>query len=343
MLIIALLAIICGCETWEEIRDYGVTKEEWLRTFLTLPHGIPCEATFRRLMERIKPKSLEKVYRKWVTPYVGSCLRKQICVDGKTVCGVHRRSDEMLHMVSAWVREDGISLGQVRVEGKSNEIKAIPELLEVLDISGGTVTADAMACQKEIAKTIIENEANYVLAVKLNQPTLYEEINEYFAWAREDPIEKKKLDVYQATSFDHGRTVHWETFVTADIVWFEGKNDWHSLRSFILVERTRSVKGRISTELAFYISSLDTDAKHCHQLVRGHWSVENQLHWMLDVAFHEDACAAHTGNAPQNLSLLRKMALTCIRKDTSIKASVSRKQKIAGWDNDFALRLLQDA
>ena len=141
-------------------------------------------------MERIKPKSLEAAYRKWVMPYVGSCLRKQICVDGKSVCGVHRRSDEVLHMVSAWVREDGISLGQVRVEGKSNEIKAIPELLEALEISGGTVSVDAMGCQKEIARTIIENEANYVLAVKLNQPTLHEEIKEYFEWAREDSIEK---------------------------------------------------------------------------------------------------------------------------------------------------------
>ena len=154
---------------------------------------------------------------------------------------------------------------------------------------------------------------------------------------------KKYLNEYQTISFDHGRTVHWKTFVTTNVVWFEGKNDWQSLRSFILVERTRSEKGGTSTELAFYISSLDTDAKHCHQLVRGHWSVENQLHWMLDVAFHEDACAAHTGNAPQNLSLLRKMALACIRNDTSVKASVSRKQKIAGWNNDFALRLLHGA
>ena len=174
ILIISLLAIICGCKTWKEIRDYGVIKKEWLRTFLTLPHGIPCEATFRRLMEKLKPERLEKVYREWVRPYVGNCLQKQICVDGKTICGVSRRSDQMLHMVSAWIREDGISLGQLKVKEKSNEIIAIPALLGVLEISGGTVTIDAIGCQKAIAEEIIGKEANYVLSVKLNQPTLYE-------------------------------------------------------------------------------------------------------------------------------------------------------------------------
>jgi predicted transposase YbfD/YdcC len=247
----------------------------------------------------------------------------------------------MLHIVSAWVREDGISLGKLKVAEKSNEINAIPDLLESLEISGSVVTIDAMGCQKDIAKKIIEGEANYVLAVKLNHPTLYEEIKEYFDWAREDSIEKKHLDVYKETTFDHGRMVAYTTFVTTDIIWFEGIKDWQALRSFILVERVRTEKNTTSTEQAFFVSSLQADAKYCSHLVRGHWSVENQLHWMLDVAFHEDECAAHTGNAPQNLSLLRKMALACIRKDTSVKASVARKRKIAGWDNAFALRLLQ--
>jgi predicted transposase YbfD/YdcC len=230
-----LLAIICGCEAWEEIRDYGVTKREWLQTFLSLPNGIPCQATFRRVMAQLKPKSLEKVYRKWVRTYVGSCLQKQICLDGKTVCGVKKRSDQMLHIVSAWVREDGISLGQVKVAEKSNEIAAIPNLLESLEISGGVVTIDAMGCQKDIAKKIIENEANYVLAVKLNQPTLYKEIKEYFDWARENPIEKKHLDVHKETTFDHGRMVVYTTFVTTDILWFEGIKDWHALRVLSIV------------------------------------------------------------------------------------------------------------
>jgi len=264
-------------------------------------------------------------------------------------------------MVSAWVREDGISLGQVKVAEKSNEITAIPNLVDALDISGSVVSIDAMGCQKDIAKKIIENEANYVLAVKLNQPTLYEEIKAYFDWARVDPIEKKHLDVYKETTFDHGRTVTYTTFMTTDVIWFEGIKDWQALRSFILVERVRTEKNTTSTEQAFFISSLQTDAKHCSHIVRGHWSVENQLHWMLDVAFHEDACAVHTGYAPQNLSLLRKtflcsakpffapqnlsllrkMALACIKKDTSVNASVARKQKLAGWNNDFALHFLQ--
>ena len=180
-----------------------------------------------------------------------------------------------------------------------------------------------------------------MLAVKLNQPILYEEMKEYFDWAQENPIEKKQLDIYKETTFDHGRMVVYKTIVTTDVIWFEGIKDWQSLRSFILVERVRTEKNNVSKEQAFFISSLQTTAEHCSRLVRGHWSVENQLHWMLDVAFREDDCTIHAGNAPQNLSILRKMALACIDKDTSVHASVARKRKIAGWNNDFALRLLQ--
>lgn len=343
ILIIAVLAIISGCEHWEEIHDYGKMKREWLKTLLPMPNGIPSEPTFRRVFARITPEALEEVYRQWVWPYVGSCLNKQICVDGKTLCGVNRRGDAKLHMVSAWVREDGIALGQLRTEEKSNEITAIPKLLKSLDIWGSVISIDAMGCQREIAQTVIDCQAHYLLTVKDNQPTLHEEIKEYFQWAREDLIESKRISVHTETSYEHGRKVFWRVFATKDTVWFEDHVKWSNLRSFVCVERTRTQDGIASTQTAFYISSLEADADVFLRLTRGHWSVENQLHWLLDVAFCEDASLVHTGHAPQNLSLLRKIALALIRLDTSCKASVNRKRKMAAYDDAFALALLSSA
>lgn len=340
ILIIALLGILCGCETWEEIRDYGNRKRRWLRTFLALPNGIPSESTFQRVFARIRPEALESVYRAWVKPYVGNCVSKQICVDGKTVCGVERRSDARLHMVSAWVREDNITLGQLQTAEKSNEITAIPQLLESLDIRGGTVTIDAMGCQKEIARTIRNKEAQYVLAVKENQPTLHAEIKEYFDWAMTDAVEKHHLSQFRQRSVDHGRTTRWHVVSTTDTVWFEPSAAWAGLRSFVMVECTWADNEKRHTQRRYYISSLDTDAAVFHRYIRGHWSIENQLHWVLDVAFHEDACAVHKGFAPQNLALLRKFSIAMLKAETSVKASIARKRKIAGWDDDYAFCLI---
>lgn len=286
------------------------------------------------------PESLEMVYRQWALPYIGSCLGKQICIDGKTNCGVRKRSNRMLHMVSAWVREDGLSLGQVRTEEKSNEITAIPALLDTLNIMGGVVTIDAMGCQKEIAAKIIAGEAHYVLAVKENHPTLYAEMKEYFDWATEDAIEQHHLSQHHEIAFDHGRTTKWQVTSTTDTVWFEDKDAWPGLRSFVRVACVREQQGKPQRLERFYISSLETDAAAFHRYIRGHWSIENQLHWMLDVAFHEDLCLVNDGYAPQNLSLLRKIALFLLKADTSVKASIARKRKIAAWDNHFALSLL---
>jgi len=340
VIVIVLLGIICGCETWQDIRDYGTVKRKWLRSFLKLPNGIPSEATFRRLIATIRAESLERIYREWVRPYVGGCYGKQVCIDGKSVRGTNRRGAMKLHMISMWVREDGISLGQIKTEEKSNEITAIPQLLDSVDIRGSIVTIDAMGCQREIAKNIIEKEANYVLAVKKNQPTLHDEITEYFQWALQDEIEGQRLDRYMEKSFDHGKNITWKLYSTKDTVWFESKHEWASLRTFFMIERIGKTRDEITIERAFYISSLEADAKDFLRYARGHWSVENQLHWMLDVAFREDACLIHQANAPQNLALFRKMALTLIKQDTTYKASVRRKQKMAGWDNDYALSII---
>jgi len=340
ILIVALLAVICGCEGWEEIRDYGRSKLEWMRTFLTLPHGIPSESTFRRVFMLIHPEALEAIYRQWVSAYVGNCCGKQTCIDGKSVRGVGKRGGETLHMVSAWVREDQITLGQIKTPAGSNEITVIPQLLESLDLYGSIVTIDAIGCQKDIAGFVREKEAHYILAVKGNQPTLAEEITEYFDWALNDPIERKHLSQHREIEFDHGRTTKWRIYATMNTVWFESKGDWADLTSFVMVECTRKTKDKETVQRRYYISSLEADAKYHHQRIRGHWHVENKLHWMLDVAFNEDHSLIHKGNAPQNLSLLSKMALALLRLDSSKNAGIARKRKIAGWDNHYALSII---
>jgi len=339
VLVICLLGIICGYETWDEIRDYAKAKRLFLWRKLGLKRGIPSAATMRRVLGMIKPAELESVYREWVRPYIGSCIGKHIPVDGKTIRGASRRGEANFHMVSAWVREDGLTMGQIKTEEKSNEITAIPALLSSLDIAGSIVSIDAMGCQKDIARSIIAQEAQYLLAVKANQPTLYEEVQEYFAWAQNDSIERRFLQTYAETDFDHGRIAKWRVYA-CDANWFEDKHDWPFLRTFICVERTCTRNGNTSTECAFFISSLQTDAAAFCKLIRGHWRIENQLHWSLDVSFHEDACQVHQGNAVENLSLLRKLALIMLKRASSRKASIQRKRKIAAIDDDFALSIL---
>lgn len=341
ILVIVLVGIICGCEEWIEIEDFAHEKEEWLREFLELPNGIPSDDTYRRVMERIKPKQLEAAYRQWVLPYIGSCIGKHIAVDGKTVCGVNRGEREnKLHIVSAWVREDGITLGQVRTDEKSNEITAIPELLSSLDIRGATVTIDAMGCQTEIAKGIVASQANYVLAVKQNQPSLYEAIEEYFQWAENDPIEKQNLLRYSDYDGEHGRHVHWTVEVTHEAGWYESKKEWKQLSSMIHVIRKREHHGNTSIEHAYYISSAQYDAKHFAELIRGHWSVENNLHWQLDVQFGEDASQIHKDHSPENLVILRRISKKLLQKDSSFKASIHRKQRRALMVHDYLLSIL---
>ena len=340
--VIVLTGIICGCEGWDEIEDYAQTKQEWLKTHLGLAKGIPSESTLRRVFSLLEPQSVERVYREWITPYIGTCMNKQISIDGKTVRGVAKGSGEIsnLHVVSAWVKEDGVSFGQLRTEEKSNEITAIPLLLDSLDIRGGTVTIDAMGCQKAIAAKIIEKEANYVLAVKANQPTLMSEMKEYFAWARKDAVESKQLAVYQEDERTRDRRVIRQTTVSSEISWFEGRKDWAGLGTIVQIEQQTIPAQGTAKEERLYISNLQADAVDFARFTRGHWSIENSLHWMLDTTFHEDASLIHTGHAPENFSIVRKLAMTLLKKAGSPKVSIRRKQKIASYSDEFLAQVL---
>ena len=337
VLVLVLLAVICGCEKWIEIEDYASANEAWLRDYLELPNGIPSDDTYRRVLERIRPDQLEKAYRSWVLPYVGSCVGKQIAIYGKTICGASNQLESgKLHIVSAWVKEDRITLGQVRTSEKSNEITAIPELLKLLDVRGACVTIDAMGCQTAIAEEIVEQEANYVLAVKQNQGNLYEAISEYFAWAQKDPIEQKQLITHSYEEHEHGRHCHRKVEVTHDVGWYSSKKEWKQLAAMIRITRRCERNGKISEEQAYYISSAALDAKRFAELIQGHWSIENNLHWSLDTTFGEDAAMLHTGHAPENLSVVRKIAKALLQNEKSFKASAPRKSKRASYMPDYA-------
>ena len=348
LLVIILLGVICGCETWIEIEDYAHAKYEWLKTILELPGGVPSNDTYRRLMTRMLPQKLEEAYRQWVLPYVGGCIGKHIAIDGKTICTAsnYRLSNEetpegKLHIISAWVREDGISLGQIKTDEKSNEITAIPKMLDTLDVKGAVVTIDAMGCQVDIAEKIIDREANYLLALKKNQLNLYESVEEYFKWARTEPIEKKQLKEYSYEEHEHGRHVYSTVEVCNDVSWIETVREWKRLSSIVCVTRKGEREGRQTEETAYYISSREWEADEVAKHIQGHWTIENNLHWSLDAAFNEDSSKIHLGYSAENLSVIRKIAQKLLKAETTFKGgSIRRKARRVALLNDYAEKVL---
>ena len=348
LLVIILLGVICGCETWIEIEDYAHAKYEWLKTILELPGGVPSNDTYRRLMTRMLPQKLEEAYRQWVLPYVGGCIGKHIAIDGKTICTAsnYRLSNEetpegKLHIISAWVREDGISLGQIKTDEKSNEITAIPKMLGTLDVKGAVVTIDAMGCQVDIAEKIIDREANYLLALKKNQLNLYESVEEYFKWARTEPIEKKQLKEYSYEEHEHGRHVYRTVEVCNDVSWIETVREWKRLSSIVCVTRKGEREGRQTEETAYYISSREWEADEVAKHIQGHWTIENNLHWSLDAAFNEDSSKIHLGYSAENLSVIRKIAQKLLKAETTFKGgSIRRKARRVALLNDYAEKVL---
>ncbi len=342
ILVIAVCATICAAETWEEIEEFGRAKESWFKKFLALPNGIASHDTFRRVFLRINPKKFQEAFVVWVRGVAQMTAGEVVAIDGKQVRGA-RTADgkEGLRMVSAWASEQRLVLGQLKTEEKSNEITAIPLLLELLELKGCIVTIDALGCQTEIAAQVIEQGADYVLSLKGNQGTLYEEVEEYFAWAEKIDFKDLEYDYCATLEKDHGRIEGRRCWVTEDTDWFTEKAQWAGLRSFIMVEAEREVVGQAATvERRYFISSLPADAKQSLRAVRGHWQVENSLHWVLDVAFREDACRTRTGHAPENLATLRHMAVNLLKQERSCKLGVKSKRLKAGWDEGYMLKVL---
>ena len=341
LVVIAIVATICGAEGWTDMEEFAVAREGWLRTFLELPSGIPTDDTFRRFFSRLKPSSFEQAFTSWTKALAGSMSEKLVAIDGKSLRGSTDRSvgTPMLHLVHAWLADNQLLLGQFATEAKSNEITAIPQLLDLIDIKGAIVTIDAAGCQKGIAAQINKQKADYILSLRDNHPTFHEEVLTYFEH------EKTSATVHVHETFDggeHGRNETRRVYSTSDVGWFCEKSLWPGLKSFILVESKRErTDGTIECDKRAYISSLDGGAPDVlGKLVRRHWSVENQLHWMLDVAFREDQCKVRKDHGPRNLSLLRKLALMLVRRESTHKRGVATKRKRAAWDNNYLLKVI---
>lgn len=339
---ITICATVAGCNNFPEIVAYARAKETWLKTFLALPHGIPCEHTFRRLFAALDPEAFEQAFRSWVRA-VSDTLRGVVAIDGKTLRGSHDTRGERapLHLVSAWAVESHLVLGQVATDEKSNEITAIPELLRLLDLSGCLITLDAMGCQTAIAEQILSGEADYLLAVKDNQPTLAKDLQEEFQAALADDFAHLPHTYHKTVDKGHGRVEERECWATAAVEGLNPAGRWPKLSGMAMVRHTRTLKGKTSVETRYYITSCqDLDAAHTLEAVRSHWGIENQVHWVLDTAFLQDASRIRTDNGPENLAVIQHWALNLVRGDTATKGSMQTKRKKAGWDDTYLVNLL---
>lgn len=339
---IAICAVICGADTWEDIELFGEAKHEWLKQFLELPNGIPSHDTFGRVFSIISPVEFQRSFLNWIKAISESIEREVVAIDGKTSRRSYDKSKGKgaIHMVSAWATANRVILGQVKTEDKSNEITAIPELLDILALKGCIVTIDAMGCQKTISAGIIEKEADYVLALKGNQGTLHEDIKLFFEDAKETGFKGIRHDFHETIDGDHGRIETRRYYTISDIEWLEGKADWKGLKSIGMVESEREIGEKVTKEIRYYISSLPGNAKQFGDAVRRHWGIENSLHWVLDVAFREDECRIRKGYAAENFAVLRHIALNLVRQEKSIKRGVKGKRLKAGWDNDYLGKIL---
>jgi predicted transposase YbfD/YdcC len=339
ILVIGLTTVVAGWCEYSVMEDFGKAKLDFFKTFLELPHGIPDEKTFSRLFSRINSIELAVCLGRWLEE-VREAGGREINIDGKAICGsaCKRKGKQAVHIVSAWVGAENLVLGQVATEEKSNEITAIPELLDMLEVAGDTITIDAMGCQREIAEKIRERGADYVLSLKENQPETYREVKEYFEYVEEGWEEHPPQDVWRSeVEQGHGRIERREVLTEEELDWMVNKGKWKDLKTIIQYRCIRREGEETTVTAHYYLSSRSMDAEEAGGLIRGHWSIENQLHWFLDVCFGEDGCRARTNHAAENLNVLRKTALYLLRK-TGVpekRFGLSRKMLRATLSDNF--------
>ena len=339
IVVIVLCGTIAGLDDFVSIADYARAKQDWLkeRLGLKLRNGIPSHDTLNRVFAVISPTAFHECFLKWVTLACARMNIKQIAIDGKALRGSRKGASQPLHIVSAWATEVGITLAQMRTAEKSNEITAIPELLNVLDISGALVSIDAAGCQKEIAAKIVDKKGDYLLAVKENQPRLFEDIERLATAAME--ADYAGLSQHKTEGKGHGRKEMRFCFVMTELETIRDRDLWKGLKSLVCVVRCRTVNGKESHEAQYYVSSKKAGARYFLKASRGHWGIENPCHWVLDVAFAEDDSRLKEGHAPENMSLVRKIALAMLKK-TPEKMGIKNRRKKAGYDNSYHERVL---
>ena len=336
IIVLSIIAVICGAESWDSIEMFGKSKKEFLSKILKLPNGIPSHDTINRVFSLIRADKFEQLFTQWAQSLKDPSISKEvISVDGKTIRGskdsYHDKSG--IHMVNAWANSNGLVLGQVKTVEKTHEITAIPELLKILDIEGCIITIDAIGTQRKIAATIIDQKADYILAVKENQGYLKENVESAFFNQKPDSVD-------ETIEKGHGRieTRKCEMINTLDL--FDVKEKWAGLKSLARITAKREIRDTVSAEIRLYISSVEADAKEFNSYIRQHWAVENSLHWTLDVTFREDAQRKRNGKAAQNFALVQKIALNLLKKEESKRMSLKNKRLVAAWDTDFLLKIL---
>jgi len=340
---IAVCAVICGADGWVAIETYGCAKYEWLKTFLDLPNGIPSHDTFARVFAQINPQQFQSCFLDWMKSVQKITSGEVIAIDGKTLRSSYDESSDQsaIVMVSAWATTNRLVLGQVKVDEKSNEITAIPELLKVLELSGCIVTIDAIGCQKEIVKLITQKDADYVITLKKNQGNLYDEVEKLFKSGISTGFEGIEHSTYKTEETGHGRHEIRNYVMLAGIgSQLDPDSVWSKFSSVGMVESIRLSDGKTTVETRYFISSLIKNAEEFSNAVRSHWGIENSLHWVLDVALKEDDCRIRKDNAPQNFAVLRQIAVNLLGKEKRVKRGIKNKQFLAAMDNNYLLSVL---
>ena len=341
LVVVALCATLAGSDTWADIERFGNERFTWLRTFLPLVHGVPSHDTFGRVFSRLDPAQLVACIQQWLDD-VGREIGKHIAIDGKTLRGSFDKAagKNPLHLVSAWACEARLTLGQVATDAKSNEITAIPLLLELLDLKGATVTIDAMGCQKEIAKKIVDRGGDYLLALKDNHPKLAEAVGEEFTKVLEADVPPADMRRHTTVETNRGRRERRDYFALPAPKTLPGFADWANLATIVMVIRITVINGRETGEVAYFLSSLPPKVKTLAKRIRQHWSIESQLHWVLDVTFTEDASRIRKRHAPQTSAMLRRLAVSILSSDTSVKDNLRGKRYRASLSTDVLERIL---
>ena len=339
---IAICAILCGADDWVAVAMFGKARSPFFEKILDLRNGVPSHDTFGRFFRFLCPQAFEKYFVEWTALIAELTKGRVIPIDGKVLCNSTARDTDRaaFDVVSAYLADNELILGQLAVEDKSNEITAIPLLLEMIDIQDATVTIDAMGCQKKIAKKIKDEGGDYILALKGNHSTLHSEVKNFFSQALEANFDGVPYDLFHTEEKSRGRVERRAVYVCDDLEWLKQRDEWEGLSSVVWVHSEREVNGKLSTEARYYITSHGAEAELVGGAIRAHWGVENKVHWVLDVAYLEDKCKVRKDNGPENLSALRRLTTNLLRLGRKVKAGIKNRRLLAGWDDDYLIDLL---